>query len=84
MGTWRVSAGDSPERLAGPRHSLVDAAPSYARSRHRPLRARGAAAYRAAIALVPFWEHSMGKYFVAWLLGVPAFLLVIVYLFFGR
>jgi len=27
-------------------------------------------------------EHHMGKYFIAWLLGVPAFVLVILYLFF--
>jgi len=26
----------------------------------------------------------MGKYFIAWLLGVPAFVLVFIYLFFGR
>jgi len=28
-------------------------------------------------------EIIMGKYFLAWLLGVPAFVLVIVYLFFN-
>lgn len=28
-------------------------------------------------------ETIMGKYFLAWLLGVPAFVLVIVYLFFN-
>ena len=28
-------------------------------------------------------EKAMGKYFLAWLLGVPAFVLVIVYLFFN-
>ena len=29
-------------------------------------------------------EHIMGKYFLAWLLGVPALLLVVIYFFFGR
>jgi hypothetical protein len=28
-------------------------------------------------------ENIMGKYFLAWLLGVPAFVLVILYLFFN-
>lgn len=28
-------------------------------------------------------ENIMGKYFLAWLLGVPAFVLVIVYIFFN-
>jgi hypothetical protein len=27
-------------------------------------------------------ENIMGKYFIAWLLGVPAFVLVIIYLLF--
>jgi hypothetical protein len=27
-------------------------------------------------------ENSMGKYFIAWLLGVPAVVLVVAYLFF--
>ena len=27
-------------------------------------------------------ERLMGKYFIAWLLGVPAFVLVLFYLFF--
>ena len=31
-----------------------------------------------------FEEGDMGKYFIAWLLGVPAFVLVLIYLFFGR
>jgi hypothetical protein len=29
-------------------------------------------------------ESNMGKYFLAWLLGVPAFVLVLIYLFFGH
>lgn len=28
-------------------------------------------------------ENIMGKYFLAWLLGVPAFVLVIIYIFFN-
>jgi hypothetical protein len=28
-------------------------------------------------------EHFMGKYFVGWLLGIPAFVLVILYFIFG-
>lgn len=28
-------------------------------------------------------ENFMGKYFIAWLLGVPAIVLVIIYLLFG-
>jgi hypothetical protein len=28
-------------------------------------------------------EHIMGKYFLAWLLGVPGILLVLIYLFFN-
>jgi hypothetical protein len=28
-------------------------------------------------------ENTMGKYFLAWILGVPAFVLVIIYLFFN-
>jgi hypothetical protein len=27
-------------------------------------------------------EHGMGKYFLAWILGVPAVVLVLLYLFF--
>jgi hypothetical protein len=27
--------------------------------------------------------HDMGKYFIAWLLGVPAAVLVLIYLFFN-
>lgn len=27
-------------------------------------------------------EHTMGKYFIAWLLGVPGLLLLVIYLFF--
>ena len=29
-----------------------------------------------------FQENIMGKYFLAWLLGVPMFVLVIIYIFF--
>ena len=28
-------------------------------------------------------EHIMGKYFLGWLLGIPAVVLLIVYFFFG-
>jgi hypothetical protein len=28
-------------------------------------------------------EHIMGKYFLAWLLGVPGIVLVLIYLFFN-
>ncbi len=28
-------------------------------------------------------EHIMGKYFLAWLLGVPGIVLIIIYLFFN-
>ncbi len=28
-------------------------------------------------------EREMGKYFIAWLLGVPAAVLVLIYLFFN-
>ncbi len=30
----------------------------------------------------PFQENPMGKYFLAWLLGVPGIVLLLVYLFF--
>lgn len=36
----------------------------------------------AAGTVMSRWEIDMGKYFVAWLLGVPAVVLVIVYVFF--
>jgi hypothetical protein len=29
-------------------------------------------------------ENEMGKYFLAWILGVPTFVLVLIYLIFGR
>jgi hypothetical protein len=32
---------------------------------------------------LPLPEKSMGKYFIGWLLGVPAIVLVILYLLFG-
>ena len=32
---------------------------------------------------LPRPEKSMGKYFIGWLLGVPAIVLVILYLIFG-
>jgi hypothetical protein len=28
-------------------------------------------------------EHTMGKYFLGWLLGIPAVVLVAIWLFFG-
>lgn len=28
------------------------------------------------------WRHPMGKYFLAWLLGVPGIILLLLYLFF--
>ena len=33
-------------------------------------------------ALFDTGREPMGKYFIAWLLGVPAFVLVLIYLFF--
>jgi hypothetical protein len=30
-----------------------------------------------------FWRIKMGKYILGWLLGVPAIVLVIIYLFFN-
>jgi hypothetical protein len=36
----------------------------------------------ASYAQVTFLETAMGKYVLAWLLGVPALVLVVIYLFF--
>jgi len=40
-------------------------------------------AFEGSIALpsLSFLESDMGKYFIAWLLGVPAGLLILIYLF---
>jgi len=37
---------------------------------------------RIVCAPKPAWEMAMGKYVLAWLLGVPAIVLVVIYLFF--
>lgn len=37
---------------------------------------------RVADGLLQYQEDVMGKYFLAWLFGVPMFVLVIVYIFF--
>jgi hypothetical protein len=49
------------------------------------LRLVASAAAEAIPAAVPATQEEtfMGKYFLAWLLGVPAFVLVIVYLLFN-
>ena len=39
--------------------------------------------HRATSAVLSIEENIMGKYFLAWLLGVPFFVLVILYLFFN-
>jgi hypothetical protein len=43
----------------------------------------GQPSLRAAASDQPIEESDMGKYFLAWLLGVPAFVLVIIYLLFN-
>jgi hypothetical protein len=43
----------------------------------------GPAELRTAASDQPIEESVMGKYFLAWLLGVPAFVLVIIYLLFN-
>ena len=40
-----------------------------------------AAAAAASKPIITSRESDMGKYFIAWLLGVPAGLLVLIYLF---
>jgi hypothetical protein len=57
---------------------LIDAV--WARLLRFPLRARESV---PAASKSTSEEKAMGKYFLAWLLGVPAFVLVIVYLFFN-
>jgi hypothetical protein len=37
---------------------------------------------RNSMSLTGFKENIMGKYFLAWLLGVPGIVLVLLYLFF--
>jgi len=36
----------------------------------------------SSMSLTDFKENIMGKYFIAWLLGVPGIVLVLLYLFF--
>ena len=54
---------------------------SYALAGCRPLRARRAGVDADAIT-TSFWRSLMGKYILAWLLGVPGIVLVLIYLFF--
>jgi hypothetical protein len=54
---------------------------SYSRNRPRPLPAWQSGFY-LRICRTTSPETDMGKYFLAWLLGVPAFVLVLIYIFF--
>jgi hypothetical protein len=46
---------------------------------------RRAAGYKREAYLVVLQRRDiMAKYFIAWLLGVPAIVLIIIYLIFGR
>lgn len=58
---------------------LVKAA-SYADARDPPCDSGHAGFYAG---LIDRQECSMGKYIIAWILGVPAIVLVVAYLFFG-
>jgi hypothetical protein len=59
---------------------FVCGARSYSRLRHCHPDADARVAYRCADIIE---RQTMGKYFLAWLLGVPAVLLAIVYFFFN-
>jgi hypothetical protein len=56
-----------------------DAAPSYTRSATRLTLRRAAPAYRD---VTHYKEHVMGKYVLAWALGVPTLVVVLAYLVF--
>jgi hypothetical protein len=62
------------------------AAAQFLRSAHVRAAARLLVLEGTAFALLRVFAHlqeiHMGKYFLAWILGVPAFVLVILYLFF--
>jgi hypothetical protein len=53
---------------------------SYDRIGVLPIPERSARVHR--IGSEPLMEMAMGKYVLAWLLGVPAIVLVVIYLFF--
>jgi len=61
--------------------SAAAASVSYSGRRLPPTVAANGGGYGAGI-LQSTQETLMGKYFIAWLLGVPAFVLVIAYLIF--
>jgi hypothetical protein len=60
------------------------------RQRGRHIYCNCGVAYRLARSLPASWnrhhctpkEHIMGKYFLAWIMGVPAIVLVLIYFFF--
>ena len=53
---------------------------SYVHCGRRPLRGRGAQRHAC---ITTTQETLMGKYLLAWLLGVPGIVLLLVYLFFN-
>jgi hypothetical protein len=53
-----------------------------ARASHRPIRCSRRDFYSGCITTSTDEARHMGKYIIAWILGVPAFVLVIAYFFF--
>lgn len=73
--------GDGPIGWWVTSYGRPGARASYALAGRRPLRQRRAGVDADAIT-TSFWRSLMGKYLLAWLLGVPGIVLVLIYLFF--
>lgn len=73
---WSTSYGQGP--MQARQGLLQPAAPPSA----QPAPGAGRCLRRALPSTPSLQEHSMGKYLLAWLLGVPGIVLVLVYLFF--
>jgi hypothetical protein len=73
--------GDRPVGRWVASYGPQGACASYALAGRRPLRRRLAGVDADAIT-TSFWRSLMGKYILAWLLGVPGIVLVLIYLFF--
>ncbi|MFG6455538.1 hypothetical protein [Roseateles sp. BYS96W] len=73
--------GDGPVGRWVTSYGLRCARASYAFAGRRLLRRRRAGVDAEAITTY-FWRSLMGKYLLAWLLGVPGIVLVLIYLFF--
>ncbi len=83
LGPDRDSAAASRRLTARRFGGGTGGASSYARCRGCPPPQAPAAAYRSGSSrpFKPFEEPTMGKYVVAWILGVPALVLVAIYFF---